>query len=93
MVGEMAAIPRPNDQASAVDTSATECSNPPMANLDYILDELKEERDRLDAAIQALEGESRNGARRGRPVGSKSRKRRKMSLEARAKIGAAQRAR
>lgn len=62
-----------------------------MASIDSILDQLKQERDRLDAAIRALEGVSKNGTGRGGRRGR--RKGWKMSAEARAKIAAAQRAR
>jgi hypothetical protein len=60
-----------------------------------IITQLKEERDRLDAAIRALSG----GKTRGRPPGGGTpstngrRKRRKLSAAARAKIAAAARAR
>ena len=51
-----------------------------------ILSELRTERNRIDSAIAALEGISTDGRRRGRA-------RRPMSAAARARIGAAQRAR
>ena len=59
-------------------------------NIESILAELRSERDRLNEAIAALEGVSGNHAgrsRRGRPAG------RHMSAAARARIGAAMRAR
>ena len=56
--------------------------------LDNILSQLKDERDRLDRAISALEGGT--GAKRGRPPGKAGagapKKRRHMSAEARKKI-------
>jgi len=54
--------------------------------LESIVNQLKEERDRLDRAIAALEGGS--GRKRGRPPGSSSAvgPRRKMSAAARKKI-------
>jgi len=51
-----------------------------------ILTELKAERARLDAAISAIEGINRTGARRGRPAGSRRRSRRRMSAVARKRI-------
>jgi len=67
----------------------------PRGDLNGILDQLKQERDRLTRAIEALEGVNRTGPGRaaGTSLASRSRKRRKMSAEARAKIAAAQRAR
>jgi hypothetical protein len=71
-------------------------------NVTEIVQQLREERGRLDAAIQALEGVSGGAAvkRRGRPPGSgkKSasaapRKRRGMSPAARKRIAAAMKAR
>jgi|SRR5579863_3765604 len=66
-------------------------------NIEGILQDLRHERGRLDAAISALEGGT---ARRGRRpgsgqsgAGSKTRGRRAMSADARARIAAAQRAR
>ena len=50
-----------------------------------ILEQLRQERDRIERAIGALESIG-NGTKRGRPPG---RRRRHMSAEARAKIGAA----
>ena len=38
-------------------------------NIDEIVHQLKEERSRLDAAIQALQGTEGHGKRRGRPPG------------------------
>ena len=53
-------------------------------NIDQILSDLKSERDRIDAAIRALEGgKSKRGP--GRPAGS-GRKRRTMSPAARKRI-------
>ena len=60
-----------------------------MADLLNILQELRQEREQLDRAIAALEGVSVNGLR---PKGTQS-TRRKMSVAARNKIAAAQRAR
>jgi len=73
-----------------------------MRDIASILEELKQERDRLDAAIKALEGtrgRSTNGRRRGRPggpvpattVGKK--RRRKLSAAAKRKISEAAKAR
>src|SRR5664279_5291983 len=77
-------------------------------NLSEILKELTQERSKLDAAIQALEGvggSSSTGKRRGRPPGSTNKaatssatvaaapKRRRMSAAARKRIGDAARAR
>ena len=53
-------------------------------NIQQILADLKSERDRIDAAIQALEG-GRIGRGPGRPVGS-GKKRRTMSPAARKRI-------
>ena len=59
-----------------------------------ILYELKSERDRIDAAIRALSGNTvaKNG-RRGRSAGRRQRGRRQMSPAARARISAAQKKR
>jgi hypothetical protein len=56
-------------------------------NVNDFVQQLKQQRSRLDAAIQALEGTNR----RGRPPGStnKSSKRRTMSAAARKRISAA----
>jgi len=64
-------------------------------NVDDVVQQLKQQRDKLDAAIQALEGTSGRGKRRGRPPGSanKSAKRRTMSAGARKRISAAMKAR
>jgi hypothetical protein len=74
-----------------------------MSDIASILEELKQERDRIDAAIRALEGarvgRSTNGRRRGRPgrpaaaatVGKK--RRRKLSAAAKRKISEAAKAR
>jgi|SRR5215469_444475 len=56
-----------------------------MPNLDAVLVQLREERNRIDRAISALEGVSENGA--SRPV------RREISAAGRRRIAAAQRAR
>lgn len=58
-----------------------------MANLQVILNELKQERDRLDKAIAAINPLTGNAGTRARTG------RRTMSTAARAKIAAAQRAR
>jgi hypothetical protein len=52
-------------------------------DIEQILTELRNERDRVDAAIRALEGGTKRGP--GRPVGS-GRKRRTMSPAARKRI-------
>lgn len=57
-------------------------------DIEGIVDELRAERLRLDAAIAALSGGAVTRNRRSRPRG-----RRTMSAEARARIAAAQRAR
>ncbi len=74
-----------------------------MTDIATILDQLKQERDRIDAAIGALEGtrggRSANGRRRGRPgrplaaapVGKK--RRRKLSAAAKKRISEAAKAR
>jgi hypothetical protein len=72
-------------------------------NINDIVQQLRDERSRLDAAIAALEGgdSSANGiARRGRPVGSTNKpaasapaKRRVMSAAARKRIAEAMRKR
>lgn len=67
---------------------------PRMANLEQIVRELKSERDRLDAAIRALEGVGASTSRETSKTASPARKgRRTMSAAARRKIAAAQRAR
>ncbi len=53
-------------------------------DIQQILSDLRSERDRIDAAIQALEG-GRKGRGPGRPVGS-GKKRRTMSPAARKRI-------
>lgn len=70
-------------------------------NLDAIIGELTQERNRIDQALSALQQSSgttqRTGKRRGRPPGSKAKiapnsapaKRRKMSAAARKKISEA----
>jgi hypothetical protein len=73
-------------------------------NIADIVGQLRTERNRLDAAIQALEGigggTSAPGRRRGRPPGSRNQpaggapaKRRKMSADARKRIAEAMRKR
>ena len=66
-------------------------------NVDEIVQQLKQQRSRLDAAIQALEGVSGGEKRRGRPPGSKNAsgapKRRTMSAAARKRIAEATRKR
>jgi len=65
-----------------------------MANLDQIVRDLKSERDRLDAAIHALEGVGASTNRRAsKPLPRLRLGRRKMSAAARRRIAAAQRAR
>ena len=61
-------------------------------DINRILAELTTERTRLDAAISAIEGMNRTGARRGRPPGRR-RGRRRLSAAARKRISAAQKAR
>jgi len=62
-----------------------------MANLSEIVNLLKQERDQLSAAIEALEG---LGTRGSKPSSSPAgRPRRRLSAAARARIAAAQRAR
>jgi exonuclease VII small subunit len=60
-----------------------------MADIESIVQELKRERDRLDAAIRALT--SVNGSGRGNHSGSSGKRR--LSAAARQRIAAAQRAR
>lgn len=55
-----------------------------IVTIDRILAELREERDRLDQAISALEGQGRGG-RRGAGMGG-PRRRRRMSPDARRRI-------
>jgi hypothetical protein len=55
-------------------------------NIGQIVHQLKQERSRLDAAIEALEGATGGGKRRGRPPGSK---RRTLSAAARKRISQA----
>ena len=72
-----------------------------MTDIATILDELKKERDRIDAAIGALEGarggRSANGRRRGRPArplaAAPVGKRRKLSAAAKKRISEAAKAR
>jgi hypothetical protein len=60
-------------------------------NVDEVVQQLKQQRSRLDAAIQALEGVGGRGKRRGRPPGStnKNAGRRTMSAAARKRISEA----
>ena len=58
-------------------------------NIEEIIESLKRERNRIDAAITALGSSSSRGGR----AFSSGRGRRKMSAEAKAKIAAAQKAR
>ena len=60
-------------------------------NVDEVIQQLKQQRSRLDAAIQALEGVGGRSKRRGRPPGST--KRRIMSAAARKRISKAMKAR
>jgi hypothetical protein len=60
-------------------------------NVDEVVQQLKQQRSKLDAAIQALEGVRGWGKRRGRPSGSA--KRRTMSVAARKRISQAMKAR
>jgi len=60
-------------------------------NVDELVQQLKQQRSRLDAAIQGLEGIGGPSKRRGRPPGST--KRRTMSAAARKRISAAMKAR
>jgi hypothetical protein len=53
-------------------------------NVNEIVQQLKQERSRLDVAIQALSGVEGGGKRRGRPTG----RRRTMSAAARKRISA-----
>jgi hypothetical protein len=66
-------------------------------NVDEIVQQLNQERSKLDAAIQALEVISGGGKRRGRPPGTKNnpgvRKRLTMSAAARKRIAEATRKR
>ena len=74
-----------------------------MTGISNILEELKQERERIDAAIRALEGtrggRSTNGRRRGRPgrplavVPAGKKRRRKLSAAAKRKISEAAKAR
>lgn len=63
-------------------------------NVNQIVAELEEERDRLDVAIAALQGAGGSTRRRGRPAGiSKGRGRRRMSAAARRRISEGMKAR
>lgn len=92
---------------SAGGGGSSECYDTWM-NVDEIVQQLRDERSKLDAAILALEGvggSSSIGKRRGRPPGSTNKaaassaivaaapKRRRMSAAARKRIGDAARAR
>ena len=56
---------------------------PPMANIDHIVNELRQQRDRLELAIKALSGGSKTSSlRRGR----KPRKVRRLSAAARKRL-------
>ena len=61
-------------------------------DIQQILSDLKNERDRIDAAVRALEGTGRSGRGPGRPAGSgkgsasAGKKRRTMSAAARKRI-------
>lgn len=56
-------------------------------DIQQIVSDLKSERERIDAAIRALEGTGKSGRGPGRPPGSGSRgKRRTMSASARKRI-------
>ncbi len=58
-------------------------------DIQQIVSDLKNERDRIDSAIRALEGTGKSGRGPGRPPGSggyKGRKRRTMSPAARKRI-------
>ena len=57
-------------------------------DIQQIVTDLKNERDRIDAAIRALEGTGKSGRGPGRPPGSgsKGRRRRTMSPAARKRI-------
>src|SRR6516165_9226930 len=66
----------------------------PMPNLDNVIQQLRQERDRLDRAIAALESMAADTVpRRGGIRSSARTRRRTMSLAARRRIAAAQRAR
>ena len=53
-------------------------------NIDRILSDLRAEKDRIERAISALEGGA--PARRGRPVGSTNRRKRRLSPEGRRRL-------
>ena len=55
-------------------------------DIQQIVSDLKNERDRIEAAIRALEGTGKSGRGPGRPPGSKGGKRRTMSPAARKRI-------
>ena len=63
-----------------------------MADFRAVLKQLEQERDRLDVAIKAIGGISRNGTRSARITRGR-RGRRRMSAAGRTRIAAAQRAR
>ena len=53
-------------------------------NIDRILSDLRTEKDRIERAIAALEGG--DSPRRGRPVGSTNRRKRKLTPEGRRRL-------
>jgi hypothetical protein len=65
-----------------------------MANIESIVQQLRQERDRLDAAIRALTSVAgSSGTSKSATTAAAAPKRRTLSLAARRKIAAAQRAR
>lgn len=64
-----------------------------MTNFPQLVAELKRERDQIDQAIAAVSALTRNGSTRSASSNVSRRGPRKMSAAARARIGAAQRAR
>jgi hypothetical protein len=62
-------------------------------NVAEIVEQLKQERGRLDAAIQALSGVEGGGKRRGRPAGSKNKSRKASAAPKRRGMSAATRKR
>jgi hypothetical protein len=59
-------------------------------NLDAVLEALRNERDRLSRAIEALEGV---GKRRGRPAGAKGKRKHHLTPEGRRRLSEAMRKR
>ena len=55
-------------------------------DIQQIVSDLKSERERIDAAIRALEGTGKSGRGPGRPPGTSKGKRRTMSASARKRI-------